>query len=913
MSRHVDQTMTKVSASGGAYRDYLRFTRPAVARQMRAFGLEFEFCAAERDGLRLAQPCAFPGDVLDLVGGYGTSLFGHNHPELVAVAEDCLRKQKPFSAQASVRSSSAKLAARLSARVGASTGASYVVTFGSTGADAVEAAIKHAALARSRRLADLQARLERDLRRARRDGFAGVAVSEEVSEEVSAGFGPGCRSAEQVLTAALSAVANMRRREPVFVSLEGAFHGKTVGAYALSDHRETPEDFVVPGPRRLGLNRVDWTPEKVVTSFEAELVNVYGIEPDAAGVPRPRRYQLSPIAACFAEPIQGEGGVREVPADVLRALRRLADRHGAALVFDEIQCGMGRTGSFLASEQSGVRADYYLLSKSLGGGLAKISALLVQTELAVDDFGRHHTSTFAEDDPSAEIAFAVTDLLARIEPMIAAAGQRLGTGLEDVAARWPDVFTQVRGRALLRGIQLAPVHRVSKCLETMLGDARLGCVVSGHLLHRYGIRVLPTLSAPTTLRIQPSAYLSDSDIDRLISALDATAAVLRKKDFATLMSHLSLPADPAWLPPRAAMRHQRSEMAYSDSSDAPTRVAFMANLNSAADLRGLAPELARWKDRHLANMLDRVLGEARPTDVARECVASPTGRRVEVIMIAVPLTSAQIVACQRAGHGAFLRSMVLDAVDLAVESGAEVVGLGGYTSMVTSAGRDVIEDRVRVTTGNSLTAASVLEQLREELVSLGPGRRHVAVVGAIGNIGAVMAELLVPQVDSLILVGSSGSEPRLRHFADRFGDSLPVTISADLGALREARVVISATNAAHPIIDRAHLAADRPIVVCDLAAPGDVGVSVRGAANVRVIAGGRTQLPLGQTAQVPGAGLPAGVVFSCLAETILLGFEPETASPSYGALTADGVARARELAERHGFRPYATRPRRRSA
>ena len=114
-----EQMMAEVSVSGGAYRDYLRFTRPAVARQMRAFGLEFEFCAAERDGLRLAQPCAFSGDVLDLVGGYGTSLFGHNHPELVAVAEDCLRRQTPFSAQASVRSSSAKLAARLSARVGA--------------------------------------------------------------------------------------------------------------------------------------------------------------------------------------------------------------------------------------------------------------------------------------------------------------------------------------------------------------------------------------------------------------------------------------------------------------------------------------------------------------------------------------------------------------------------------------------------------------------------------------------------------------------------------------------------------------------------------------------------------------------------------------------------------------------------
>ncbi len=127
----------------------------------------------------------------------------------------------------------------------------------------------------------------------------------------------------------------------------------TVGAYALSDHPEAPDDFTVPGPWRLRLDRVDWAPERVVATFDPELVDVHGFEPDPAGVPRPRRYQLSRIAACFAEPIQGEGGVRGVPADALQAMRELADRHGAALVFDEIQCGMGRTGSFLASSDPG--------------------------------------------------------------------------------------------------------------------------------------------------------------------------------------------------------------------------------------------------------------------------------------------------------------------------------------------------------------------------------------------------------------------------------------------------------------------------------------------------------------------------------------------------------------------------------
>ena len=314
---------------------------------MRALGLEFEFCAGEGNTF-VSETVRSSADVLIWLGIWDIA-FGHNHPELVAVAEDCLRKQKPFSAQASVRSSSARLAARLSARVGESTGASYVVTLGSTGAHAVEAAIKHASLARSRRLAEVQARLERDLRRARRDGFERMAVP----EDSATGGEHNGRTVEQVLTASIAAVADMRGREPVFVSLDGAFHGKTVGAYAITDHVGVPEDLVVPGPRRLRLARGHWTQEEIVTAFESELITVCGVEPDGAGIPQRRQYHLSPIAACFAEPIQGEAGVREVPDDVLQALRELANRHGAPTVFDEIQCGMGRTGSFLASTKSG--------------------------------------------------------------------------------------------------------------------------------------------------------------------------------------------------------------------------------------------------------------------------------------------------------------------------------------------------------------------------------------------------------------------------------------------------------------------------------------------------------------------------------------------------------------------------------
>lgn len=884
-----------------SFAGYLSHVRPGLARQQRVFGLDVEFTAGQGDHLRFTNSTS-DLKIIDLVGGYGTSLFGHNHPELVAVAKACLDERKPFCAQGSLRPSTAKLAAALSVLIGETTGTEYVVTLGCTGADSVEAALKHATMARSRRLSALLVRLQGDLRRARRDCYADATPSGRTD------------TVGQILANSAAVVAEMSGREPLFVALEGAFHGKTAGAGAISDFHATVDPFRTSGPRCLRLQRRHWIPDIIPTKFDAERLRVYCVDVDSAGSPRLVPIPVSTIAACFAEPIQGESGVREVPAEVLQGMRALADRHGAALVFDEIQSGMGRTGEFLASASSGVHADYYLLSKSLGGGLAKISALLVAKESSVDDFGSHHTSTFAEDDFSADVAIAALELRTRIEPLITDLGDRLGDRLDGLAATYPDVFTEVRGRGLLRGIQLSPLSGVSALLDRAFVAANLGYIVAGHMLHEHRIRVLPTLSAPHVLRIQPSAYLSEADLDRCVTAFAATAELLREGKLAPLMSHLGEPVEPAWVTPcgpEATVRESAARRVRPPTD--PLRVAFLATMNTSADLRTLAPELAPWTDRQLGNMRDRLLGEAPPIEVSRVYVASPSARRVEVMMMAVPLTTAQIVTCQRAGLGGFLRASVLAAVDLAIASGAEVVGLGGYTSIVTGAGRDVVEDSVRVTTGNSLTAACAFDQLRDVLSARVTGHRHVAVVGAIGNIGAVMAELLLPYADSLTLVGGSGSESRLIQLRDRLAADVPVTVTSEMSVLAGADVVLTATNAAEPIIHPAHLAADRPVVVCDLAVPGDLDPAVADSANVTVIAGGRMVLPLGQDARVPGAGLPHGVVYSCLAETILLGFEPDTASCSYGALTQQSVLRAGQLARRHGFRPLLTSGRQRCA
>jgi acetylornithine/succinyldiaminopimelate/putrescine aminotransferase len=107
---------------------------------------------------------------------------------------------------------------------------------------------------------------------------------------------------------------------------------------------------------------------------------------------------LEDVAAIFIEPILGEGGVRPLPAEFVDWLKKVQSETEIPIVADEIQTGFYRTGTFLASQQMGLVPDYICMSKALGGGLAKIGALLIRRERFVEEFSIKHSSTFAEDD-----------------------------------------------------------------------------------------------------------------------------------------------------------------------------------------------------------------------------------------------------------------------------------------------------------------------------------------------------------------------------------------------------------------------------------------------------------------------------------------------------------------------------------
>jgi acetylornithine/succinyldiaminopimelate/putrescine aminotransferase/predicted amino acid dehydrogenase len=902
--------------------------KPRLFELLHAVGLDVTYHRARGDTLTYRNEEGADVEVLDLLGGYGAAILGHNHPAIVACAREALDQERPFLAQASVRGAAGRLAERLSEVVGERTGGKrYVVTLANSGTEAVEAAIKHAEMEMAMRIDARLDAMRRTFKRIRKglrrgevsvpDGLLGQAATLlPVSQLLDL---------DDLFSRLLARALEVLDREPTFFAVEGSFHGKSTGSLKLTHN----PDYRSPW-RRIGLNTV-FLPREDETALHAALeaarLEFVTLAIDEGGSVRLRTETLINVTACFVEPIQGEGGIVELSEGFLRALRQAATEARFPLVMDEIQSGMGRTGTFLASEPSGVVADYYVLSKALGGGLAKLSAMLVDANRYVADYGYLHTSTFAEDHLSSVIGLEVIDQVLGDEGALMRRASETGAWLKgrlgELAQRFPGQIRTVRGRGLMLGFQLEPqLESPSPLLRVLSEQSTLAFVLAGHLLREHAIRVAPTLSAHGTIRLEPSAFIERESLGRFLGALEAALVALRDGDAARLVRHLTQAspreseAGPAEIEV-AASSALESEPPRSTERRTPRRVGFLAHFLTPSDLGAWDPSLAHLNDEEGRRLLDRTRGVLEPFVIGEDRITSADGEEVFVTAIGLAFTPEAIMDSFRRGEAAWAIELCERGVDLARDLGCSVLGFGGYTSIVTDNLRAIVEDRMALTSGNSLTSAAALEALFAEAEAQGLSNLHLGVLGAVGNIGAVLADVASDRVQRMTLVGRKGSRRRLARRAEsikvgrderaqRLGgpDSgeLVLEIAEDLGALCSCNLILSATNAPEPVIRAEHVGQDFPVVICDVAAPRDVSPCAEALPNVRYLKGGIVRLPRGQQLGIPGLRLEAGQLYGCLAETLILGLSGYGDDFSYGALTAAHVRRAAQLAARHGFR-----------
>jgi acetylornithine/N-succinyldiaminopimelate aminotransferase len=211
-------------------------------------------------------------------------------------------------------------------------------------------------------------------------------------------------------------------------------------------------------------------------------------------------------AAILVEPIQGEGGIRPATLDYLRRLRQVADEFGLLLIFDEVQCGMGRTGKLFAHEWAGIAPDVMPLAKGLGSGFP-LGACLATEKAAIGMTAGTHGSTFGGNPLAMAVANAVLDVmlsdgfLARVERMGKLLWQRLG----EVVARHPKIFAELRGANLMLGI---------KCV-----------VPAGDVVGRLRAAGLLTVSAgDNVVRVLPPLIVEETHVNEGVAIIDRVAA-----------------------------------------------------------------------------------------------------------------------------------------------------------------------------------------------------------------------------------------------------------------------------------------------------------------------------------------------------------------------------------------------------
>jgi predicted acetylornithine/succinylornithine family transaminase len=259
-----------------------------------------------------------------------------------------------------------------------------------------------------------------------------------------------CNSGTEANEAALKFARLCRPGRTEVVALTGGFHGRTFGALSLTGHEpyRAPFEPLVPGARFVAPNDI------------AALDEAVGED----------------TAAVFLEPIQGEGGIVPLSPGFLRAARTCADETGALLVFDEIQCGLGRTGSLFAFQKTGVVPDMVTLAKPLGGGLPLGAVIAGRALDGVVRAGQHGT-TFGGNPLACRLGLVVLEeiesrgLTARVERL----GAWLGVRLRRLQARCPAIV-DVRGEGLMWGVELdrdaAPVARSLLARGFVVGTAQ---------------------------------------------------------------------------------------------------------------------------------------------------------------------------------------------------------------------------------------------------------------------------------------------------------------------------------------------------------------------------------------------------------------------------------------------------------
>ena len=265
------------------------------------------------------------------------------------------------------------------------------------------------------------------------------------------------------------------------ITFKNAFHGRTMATISASNQEKMHKGFM---PLLAGFKYAEFDDLEAAKAL---------MGPNTAGF--------------MVEPIQGEGGIRPASQEFMQGLRQLCDENDLMLVFDEVQCGVARTGTFYAYEQYGIEPDILATAKGIGGGFPLGACLATEQAARGMTFGTHG-STYGGNPLAMAAGMAVMDAVANDEFLaeVTEKGERIRTRLEQFIGNYPELFELVRGKGLMLGLKMKVESRPFYV----------------HLRDNH--QLLTVAAGDNTLRVLPPLVIGDAEIDEFFDKLSAGAA-----------------------------------------------------------------------------------------------------------------------------------------------------------------------------------------------------------------------------------------------------------------------------------------------------------------------------------------------------------------------------------------------------
>lgn len=839
--------------------DFQQYVNPTLGRVLSQLAMDKTFERGE--GCYLYDKDA--NRYLDFLAQYGALPFGFNHPRIWEAIEQVRDSFEPSFVQPSCLAAAGQLAKRL---IEVAPGMRYVA-LANSGAEAVEAAIK---LARSR------------------TGRRGILAA------------------------------------------SNGFHGKTLGALSATDKKKYQEVFGAPVP---GFAYVP-----------------FGDREALAGALASQSY-----AAFIVEPIQGEGGIVEAPAGYLSYVQEVCQATGTLFILDEIQTGLGRTGAMFAYEDELLSPDIVTVAKALSGGLIPIGACLYREEVFNDDFAMKHTSTFAGNSLACRVGIATLDLLEENDRFlireVAQNGARMKEALLNLQRQYPEIVGEVRGRGYMLGIRFG-INRYNWGADLLgcIGETEvLSSLVVSHMLNFEGVRLGFTLNQGGVLRIEPPLIATWQECQLFIEAFERTLIKIAERNTAHFTAHLTgFEINGA----KARTYHRAPATRFPVVAD-DGRFAFLLHPLTVRNYVDMDSSLGLLSDGQMTKLAACVADNFDPFVIGDAQIISDTGRKAYGEFIIVPRTAEELVRMPYQDSLAEIRA----AAKVAQARGAKLIGLGAYTSIVTRSGLYLKNGELpALTTGNSYTVIagkqSISSVLNQRDVNLSD--TCVAVLGAAGSIGRAMSLLLAKDVGRLLLIGNpahpaesrnrllqvageilrslwelrlQGAEfsfnslaetiftavsPRHSHtMTTNDWAQLAEEVEDKLGVLRatsdkqlwlpDADVLVTATSAVNELLTPDDL--KERAIICDISRPSNVSQAIKAERpDVLVLDGGVVRLPANSQLGF-NIDLGEGLVYACMAETMMLALEHHYEDTSLGfELDLRRIAEMERLAALHGFK-----------